>query len=105
MAEPSRGGGGGGQLSSETGIPRGLNRIKTRRLEPQDRPSSRAVLDSSQSPSYGASRPHLKRNQRAAAAKTRVRISSPREGRYFLSSSIHLSVHTYIGLSKKVFRL
>lgn len=78
MAEPSRGG--GGQLSSETGIPRGLNRIKTRRLEPQDRPSSRAVLDSSQSPSYGASRPHLKRNQRAAAAKTRVRISSPREG-------------------------
>lgn len=96
MAEPSRGGG-GGLLSSETGIPTGLNRIKTRRLEAKDRPGSRAAaLDSSESPSYGASRPHLKQNQRAAAGKTRVRMSSPREGCYFLSSSIYPYMHTYI---------
>ncbi|VFQ62389.1 unnamed protein product [Cuscuta campestris] len=65
----SRGGGGGGRVSSETAIPSGLNRIKTRRLDPMDRPSSRASADSNNSPSCGASRPHLKQNQRASAGR------------------------------------
>lgn len=67
MAEPSRN---GGESSPETGIPTGLNRIKTRRLETKERPSSRLVVDSdklNESPRSGASTPRLKQDQRAAA--------------------------------------
>ncbi|XP_004238243.2 probable serine/threonine protein kinase IRE4 isoform X1 [Solanum lycopersicum] len=68
MAEPSRN---GFESSPEIGIPTGLNRIKTRRLESKDRPSSRLVVDSEKlnesSPRSGASTPRLKQDQRAAA--------------------------------------
>ncbi|XP_016467982.1 putative serine/threonine protein kinase IRE4 [Nicotiana tabacum] len=69
MAEQSRTGG-GESSSPETGIPTGLNRIKTRRLESKERPSSRLVVDSdklNESPRSGASTPRLKQDQRAAA--------------------------------------
>ncbi|XP_055833113.1 probable serine/threonine protein kinase IRE4 isoform X2 [Solanum dulcamara] len=67
MSEPSRN---GVESSPETGIPTGLNRIKTRRLESKERPSSRLVVDSdklNESPRSGASTPRLKQDQRAAA--------------------------------------
>lgn len=67
MAEPSRN---GGESTPETGIPIGLNRIKTRRLESKERPSSRLVVDSdklNESPRSRASTPRLKQDQRAAA--------------------------------------
>ncbi|PHT51206.1 putative serine/threonine protein kinase IRE4 [Capsicum baccatum] len=72
MAELSRNGGESSPTETATGIPTGLNRIKTRRLENKERPSSRLVVDSDKlnnesSPRSGATTPRLKQDQRAAA--------------------------------------
>lgn len=54
------------ESSSEAGIPSGLNRIKTRRVPFKDQQSLR-FDESTESPSFGASRPSLKQKQRTMA--------------------------------------
>lgn len=54
------------ESSSEAGIPSGLNPIKTRRIPSKDQPSSK-LDESTESPSFGASRPSLKQKQRTMA--------------------------------------
>ncbi|CAK9142824.1 unnamed protein product [Ilex paraguariensis] len=78
MSETSRN---GVESSVETGIPSGLNRIKTRRVLSKDYQNSKAD-DSDrwiESTSYGASRPNLKQKQRSVV-KRHVKFSSPKEG-------------------------
>lgn len=75
-AEPNR------NALAETGIPTGLNRIKTRRVastKDKERRSSRAEDSEKLNESPSSARPRVKPKLRGAG-KGRVKIYSPREG-------------------------
>uniref|UniRef100_A0A5B7BF23 non-specific serine/threonine protein kinase n=1 Tax=Davidia involucrata TaxID=16924 RepID=A0A5B7BF23_DAVIN len=78
MAETSRD---GGEMSSEIGIPTGLNRIKTRRLSSKDQLSSKHVdSDTSvDSPTRRVSRPRVKQKQ-MSEGQGHVKINGSKEG-------------------------
>ena len=67
------------ESSSEAGIPSGLNRIKTRRVPFKDQQSSR-LDESTESPSFGASRPSLKQRQSTMAPGRGKTSGSSRKG-------------------------
>ena len=76
-AEPSR------NSLTETGIPTGLNRIKTRRVasskDKERRSSTTEDSEKLNADSPGSLRPYVKQKF-GALVKGRVRINSPREG-------------------------
>lgn len=64
---------------SEAGIPSGLNRIKTRRVPSKDHVSSK-LEESTESPSFGASRSSLKQKQSATGpGRRKTSVSSRKE--------------------------
>lgn len=89
MAEANR------SSAVESGIPTGLNRIKTRRVASKERKSSRADDSDKFNESPNSSRHHVKQKDRTIAIG-RAKINTTKEGLSFFAFAAHAHIDTWI---------